>query len=147
MATGMLMVRTTAYAEREEEWIRWYRDYFTPMILALPSFTRARVLRAVRGKGEKESPNEHEFACLYEIEADDVRQAVHELLELEAGETQRIKVTTAMDRDKQVTEWLYEDLFTTEKSSARDDLEWDGPTYDFESARTNTRKVLGWVDE
>ena len=144
MATGLLMVRTTPAPGQEDEWVRWYRDYFTRMVVSLPSFTRARVLRAVRPANGTGSPNEHDVVCLYEIEADDVRRAVSELLDLEAGEVQRVKVSTAVSRDRVTTEWLYEDSFVTEKSAARDDLEWHGPSHDFESVRDGTRALLGW---
>ena len=144
MAKGFLMTRSSPRPGFEEEWLTWYRTYFTPLVVSLPGFVSARVLRFQPPPDGSGSPNEHSFVCLYELEADDLREPIRRLYELETNSDDRVKITHAHRREPRTVEWLYEDVFFTQKPSSREDLDWTGPVHDFETTRTHVQELLGW---
>jgi hypothetical protein len=149
MARGVLATRVNAKPGQEEEFLDWYRNYFTPYVTSLPGFVSARIMRFQRPEGadETSSPNDFDFLTIYELEADDLEEPLRHLREAEIGQGDRIKISDAVSFTPVPTEWLYEELFVTEKPSSREGLDWKGSESGSGDVETVVGKVLGWVPE
>ncbi|WP_417620236.1 hypothetical protein [Parasphingorhabdus sp.] len=149
MKKGILLTRVSAKPGQEDEFLNWYRSYFTPYVASLPGFVSARVMRFKRPASNEEagSPNAFDFLTIYELEADDLQTPLRHLREAEVGHGDCIKITEAVSFDPVPTEWLYEDLFVTSKPTSREGLEWRGKESESAAVETVVDKVLGWVPD
>jgi hypothetical protein len=93
MARHVLLVHTQVVPGREEEFHLWYDRTHVPDVLAVPGFVSARRFRAEPSlRGDLPS---HPFLAIYEIEADDVQEALSAL----RAATPEMEISTAMVRE------------------------------------------------
>ena len=93
MAKWLLVVETNSNdPAREAEFNEWYDKIHLPDVLETPGFikaTRYENLRPSEGKGK--------FLALYDIEADDIDQAMKALGEIMAKKTEEGRMTNLLE--------------------------------------------------
>jgi len=72
-----MLVLLNAKEGRDEEFNRWYEDVHLADILAVPGFVAARRFEA--GDKQLRGKPAHRYMTLYEIETDDIEQAIRDL--------------------------------------------------------------------
>jgi hypothetical protein len=86
MPKGIMVVQSSPAEGREGEYNEWYSQTHIPQLLEIPGFVSARRFRV---SGEQQSPG-HQYLAVYELEADDLGEAVAELRSRSAsGKTDR----------------------------------------------------------
>ena len=77
MARHTMLVLVNAKEGRDEEFNRWYEDVHLTDILAVPGFIAARRFEAA--DVQMTGVPKHRYMTLYEIETDDIAQAIKDL--------------------------------------------------------------------
>ena len=77
MARHTMLVLVNAKEGRDEEFNRWYEDVHLTDILAVPGFIAARRFEAA--DAQMTGVPKHRYMTLYEIETDDIAQAIKDL--------------------------------------------------------------------
>ncbi len=77
MARHSMLVLINAKEGREDEFNRWYEDVHLSDILAVPGFIAARRFEA--SATQMTGAAKHRYMTLYEIETDDIAEAIRAL--------------------------------------------------------------------
>jgi hypothetical protein len=98
---------TDANEGKEDEYNEWYDREHLPDMLAAKVITRARRYRAAEtSRGIQSS---HKYVTVYEIEADDLKDARRQISEAGAQGTSRLRTSEMVDRDNVVV-WFWEEI-------------------------------------
>jgi hypothetical protein len=99
---------TDAREGKDDEYNEWYdKDHLDDM-LAAKEITRARRYRAVEtSRGIQSS---HKYVTIYEIEADDLKEARRAIAAAGAEGTSGARMPEVVDMDKGVALWFFEEI-------------------------------------
>lgn len=79
MPRHSLLVLTTPFEGTDEEFNRWYDDQHLADVLDIPGFLSARRYRIVESRYQGEALLRWRYLAIYEIECDDLSQALDEI--------------------------------------------------------------------
>jgi hypothetical protein len=114
MARYGYVVFATPKEGREADWDEWHRENHVEHVLKIPGFRSCRRFRAPSPRPE----NQPAFMSVYEIDTDNVQQALGDLAERFG--TPRMPATDASDRSKTVS-WVWEATSVHHADETKDD--------------------------
>ena len=105
MARFNFVVHSNPASGRDEEYNHWYSSQHMKELRAIPSIVSARRFK-LAGTQIRDGVPEHQYLAIYEIEADDVKTFIEEMMARTADG--RIQRSTAMSAD--VNPWFWEEI-------------------------------------
>ena len=98
MQRHSLLVLTTPFEGSDEEFNRWYDEQHMGDVLAIPGFLSARRYRIVESRYQGEALLRWRYLAIYEIECDDLSQALDEIRKRSRTEAMPISGTLDMSQ-------------------------------------------------